>query len=149
MRNALQNCNGFSPNQLVFGFNPSLPNLYDGDLPVAERGTFSHVVAHNLNAMHGARVEFLKNESSEKIHRSLLHQVHATVVVKLQNGDKVLYKRKDGNSWHGPGIVIGQDGKQVLVRHGGTYVRVHTCRLQDEVVSDNGDRNVDPQDVDP
>ena len=25
--------------------------------------------------------------------------------------------------------MIGRDGKQVLVRHGGTYVRVHICSL--------------------
>ena len=26
-------------------------------------------------------------------------------------------------------MVIGRDGKQVLVKHGGTYIRVHTCRM--------------------
>ena len=26
-------------------------------------------------------------------------------------------------------MVIERDGKQVLVKHGGTYIRVHTCRL--------------------
>ena len=25
--------------------------------------------------------------------------------------------------------MIGQDGQQVLVKHGGSYVRVHPCRL--------------------
>ena len=25
--------------------------------------------------------------------------------------------------------MIGQDGQQVLVKHGGSYVRVHLCRL--------------------
>jgi hypothetical protein len=37
--------------------------------------------------------------------------------------------------------VIEKDGEQVLVKHGETYVRVHTCRLQhassnDEPLSD-------------
>ena len=27
------------------------------------------------------------------------------------------------------GTVIGQDGQQVLVKHGGSYVRVHPCHL--------------------
>ena len=40
-----------------------------------------------------------------------------------------MYKRNDSKEWHGPGTVIGRDGKQVLVKHGGTFVRVHTCRL--------------------
>ena len=29
----------------------------------------------------------------------------------------------------GPGIVIGWEAKQILVKHGGTNVRVHPCRL--------------------
>ena len=133
-RNALQNCHGFSPNQLVFGFNPTLPNVYDGELPVIERRTSSRIVADNLNAMQGARVEFLRNESNEKVRRALLHQVRGTDVDDLVNGDRVLFKRKDDDRWHGPGVVIGKDNKQVLVRHGGTYVRVHTCRLQHDRV---------------
>ena len=32
-------------------------------------------------------------------------------------------------SWFGPGTVIGWEHKQVLVKHGGTYVRVHPSRL--------------------
>ena len=45
------------------------------------------------------------------------------------NGDNVYYKRNDSAGWHGPGVVIGIDNKQVLVRHGGMVVRVHTARL--------------------
>ena len=30
----------------------------------------------------------------------------------------------------GPGVVIGQDGVMIFVRHGGTYVRVHHSRLR-------------------
>ena len=31
--------------------------------------------------------------------------------------------------WEGPGVVIGQDGVMIFVRHGGTYVRIHRSRL--------------------
>ena len=41
----------------------------------------------------------------------------------------VYYKRNDSNVWRGPGVVIGRDGKQVLVKHGGVYIRVNVCRL--------------------
>ena len=29
-RNALHNCHGYSPNQLVFGYNPAIPNVFSG-----------------------------------------------------------------------------------------------------------------------
>ena len=46
------------------------------------------------------------------------------------------YKRNNSDKWHGPGTVIGKDGKQILVRHGGVYVRVHTCQLQHAPTTD-------------
>ena len=47
-------------------------------------------------------------------------------------GDNVYYwiLRDSGNECHGPAIIIGKDGQQVLVKRGGVYVRIHTCRLQ-------------------
>ena len=39
------------------------------------------------------------------------------------------YKRNDSKKWKGPGKVIGQDAQQVLIKHGGVYVRVHPCRI--------------------
>ena len=88
-RNALQNNNGFSPNQLVYGFNPATPNVFDGSLSQLEGKSTSQVVADNLNAMHQARTDFLKNESNEKIRRALLHNVRSNDVEDLNNGDNV------------------------------------------------------------
>ena len=72
----------------------------------------------------------MRVESSERIKRALRYNVRPTDSDNLVNGDIVYYKRKDDSQWRGPGTVIGKDGKQVLVRHGGIYVRVHSCRLQ-------------------
>ena len=128
-RNALNNFSGFSPNQLVFGFNPALPDVFTSQLPALEEVSASKIVRDNLNALHIARQEFIKVESSERVRRALRHNVRASDVENLVNGDSVFYKRNDSKEWRGPGIVIGKDGKQVLVKHGGTYVRVHTCRI--------------------
>ena len=131
-RNSLHNFGGFSPNQLVFGYNPSIPNVSDSQPPMLSLRTNSQIVADNLNAMHSARKTFVENESSEKIKRALSHQVRSGYenFDDLKNGDFVYYKRNNDDEWHGPGTVIGMDGKQILVRHGGEYVRVHICRLQ-------------------
>ena len=76
-----------------------------------------------------AREEFIKCESSERLRRALDHNTRSSSVNDLENGQEAFYKRNDSSEWHGPGIVIGRDGKQVLVRHGGVHIRVHTCRL--------------------
>ena len=33
--------------------------------------------------------------------------------------DRVYYKKKWEEKWKGPGMVIGRDGKTVVVKHGG------------------------------
>ena len=128
-RNAFDNNGGFSPNQLVFGFNPSIPNVFNNNLPAMEEVTASEMVRKHLNAKQAAWEAFMKCESSEKISRALRNNIRNTEVDDLRNGDDVYYKRNDGQKWHGPGQVIGFNGKQVLVKHGGTFVRVHTTRL--------------------
>ena len=128
-RNCLSNHSGYSPNQLVFGNNPSLPNIYINKPPALSSTSASEIICDNLNAMHAAREEFIKFESNEKVKRALRHNVRATDASEIENGSEVFYKRGDGHEWHGPGVVIGKDGKQFLVRHGGIYVRVHACRL--------------------
>ena len=42
----------------------------------------------------------------------------------------MFYQRSSSEEWKGPGTVLGQDGAVVFVRYGGTYVRVHRCRLR-------------------
>ena len=129
-RNALQNYNGFSPNQLVFGRNPAIPNVLECEPPALETVTSSMIVADNLNAMNAAWQGHVENDSNARLKRALLNQVREDNVAELKNGDSVFYKRQGEDRWRGPGNVIGRDGKQVLVRHGGIYVRVHSCRLQ-------------------
>ena len=47
---------------LVFGRNPNYPNNFDNQVPALEGKTSSQIVAENLNAMHSACKEFIKNE---------------------------------------------------------------------------------------
>ena len=128
-RNALANNCGFSPNQLVFGCNPVVPTVFVNHPPALERISASGIVRENLNAMHEARELFIKSEASEKLKRALKHNIRESDAHDVTNGDEVYYKRNGEDEWRGPGTVIGRDGKQVLVKHGGGYVRAHVCRL--------------------
>ena len=129
-KNTLHSVNGFSPNQLVFGRNPNLPAFLNDNLPALEGISASEVVASNLNAKYAARKAFIESESSEKLRRAVRHQVRTSIVESYNNGDMVLFKRNKCERWLGPGTVIGWENKQVLVKHGGSYVRVHPSRLR-------------------
>ena len=129
-KNTLGSVHGYSPNQLVFGRNPNLPSILIDRPPALEGVSTSQVVANNLNLIHANRKAYIECESSEKLRRALRHQIRPSLAQKYSNGDRVYYKRNESTKWMGPGTVIGWESKQVLVKHGGTYVRVHPCRLR-------------------
>ena len=87
------------------------------------------MVAKNLNALHKARQNYVKSESSSKIKQALKHQVRTYSDVVYNIGGLVYYKCKDNLNWKAPASVIGQDGQQGLVKHGSRYIRVHPCKL--------------------
>ena len=128
-RNALANSAGFSPNQLVFGFNPIIPTVFSDDPPALEKVSASEIVRENLNSLHQARELFIRAEASDRLRRALRHNVRESDAQDVSNGDEVHYKREGEHEWRGPGTVIGREGKQILVKHGGVYVRAHVCRL--------------------
>ena len=135
-KNSLKNINGFSPNQMVFGKNPNFPVSLNSNLPALKGVTSSQVVADNLNAMNAEGQAFIQNESSEKVKCALTHQIITSGDEKYTTGDLVFYKRANSEQWHGPGTVVGQDGKQIFVKYGSTYVRLHTCRITHAINSD-------------
>ena len=128
-RNALSNFSGFSPNQLVFGYNPSMPNNAQNSPPALEPVESSDVVRRNLAALHSARRTFIQIESDEKLRRALRSNVRMSNLGDIAIGDEVYYKRNGSEKWHGPATVTSVDGKQFMVRHGGNVHRVHVCRL--------------------
>lgn len=127
-KNALQNWNGFSSFQLVFGKNPSLPNVMTDRLPALEGKTHSEILAQHMTALHSARAAFIQSEHSERIRRALRSRVRASGEV-FQRGEIVFYKREDKHQWLGPAKVIFQDGKVIFLRHGGSMVRVSPTRI--------------------
>ena len=141
-KNCLHNCGGFSPNQLVFGNNPSLPSVLRNKLPALENISCSQMIADNLNALHSARKAFIQAESSEKIQRALRHNVRGFSGLEYSNGDLVYYKRPSSDIWMGPGTVIGCENKQVVLKHGGAHYKVHPCKLQPYLGGDS-DLSVD------
>ena len=123
-KNSLSNVYGFSPNQLVFGRNPNFPSILHDDLPALGTKTSSELVAEHLNALHSARKSFIESEASAKLRQALLRKTRTATVLGYENGDRVFYKRQNSDRWRGPATVIGVEGKQIFVKHGGVYLRL-------------------------
>ena len=128
-KNSLANGHGFSPFQLVFGQNPKLPSIFNGKPPAFTPSDTNQVLNDNLIALHEAKEAFISSENSEKIRSALSTNIRTSGDAKFITGNKVYYKRANDRRWKGPASVLGQDGQQVLVKHGSHYIRVHPCRL--------------------
>ena len=128
-KNSLQMCNGYSSNQLVFGVNPNLPNIFDANLPALEENTISRTLAEHLNILHSSRKAFIESECSDRIRRALRNRIRASSEV-FNRGDAVYYKRDHNLRWLGPAKVVFQDRKVVLLDHGGYYIKVSPNLLQ-------------------
>lgn len=120
-KNCMHNVHGYSPHQLFFGQNPNLPSVLVDKPPALEGTTVSVRVGEHIPALHTSREVFTEDECSERIRRALSKQLRSTDE-KYETGDKVYYKLPDSTEWKGPGVVIGQDGVVIFVRHGGTLV---------------------------
>ena len=120
---------GYSSFQLVFGKQPTLPNLVTDKLPALEGVTTSQSVAAHINAMYGARKEFMAALCDERIRRALRHKVRA-VERRYVAGEEVYYRRdSDRAEWRGPATVIGNRGALHFLVHQGELVRVAACRM--------------------
>ena len=128
-KNSLSGHQGYSPNMLVFALNPNYPNVLTSELPALETQVSSVTVENNLKTMSSAREAFIQSECSEKIKRAVKHKVRSCNDAGFENGDKVYYKLNNNPKWKEPGYVIGQENKNVLVKHGGELIRVHPASL--------------------
>ena len=108
-KNSLQNSSGHSPTQFVFGQNICLPSMESDAPPALNPAKNSNLVRENLNALHKARENFVKAESSERIRRALKHNVRTYAGIDFQPGEKVYYKRQKTKAWKGPAKVLGKE----------------------------------------
>ena len=119
---------GFSSYQLVYGKNPNIPSVMTANPPTLEGTTVSSSFAQHINTLDAARQAYIQAESSERIRKALRHKIRTFATV-FEQGCRVYYKRDSSNKWKGPGIVCGQDGKIIFIRHGSSIVRVSSNRI--------------------
>ena len=70
-KKSLINHNGFSPSQIVFEQNPSLPNFINNKLAAQESVVKSPDIITHLTALHAARKPCIESESCKKLKTAL------------------------------------------------------------------------------
>ena len=126
-KNAMAMFNGYSPYQIVFGRNPTLPGI-DLHPPSTNEEIKGDMFLKHLQALNSAKKAFVEADSSERVRRALRHKIRISERSYLP-GQSVYYKREDSSQWLGPAKVIVQDGKVVFLRHGSYIVRIYINRV--------------------
>lgn len=127
-KNAMSMYAGFSPYQIVFGRNPSVPG-FNGDThpPVTNQIKGDELLKH-LKVLESSRKAFVEAESAEKVKRALRHKIRVSERDYMY-GDWVYFKKELSDQWFGPAKVLFQDGKIVFIRHGTYLIRVYKNRV--------------------
>ena len=138
-KNSLENCYGFTPFQLHIGRTPMMPSTTRGGPPSFENVTKSENFAAHLNAMHAARTEFIKAESSKSLKLAMKSMVYPRGD-NITSGDDIYYKQKkqpkNVPEWEGPSKVVATNGKKLFVDKGarlGTVNRDDSVRKGEEL----------------
>ena len=76
-KNRLENYQGFSPAQLVFGENPKMPALYSAGPPGMEEVQVSKAAATHISSLHLAREAFIQCEADRVLRTALKQRVYA------------------------------------------------------------------------
>ena len=132
-KNSLENCHGFSPFQLHIGYNPRLPSVTRDGPPSYDEFCKSGVFARNINAMHLAREEFVRSESSASLQRALKSKIFPRGD-GIVEGDWIYFKKSDGKNrkmWRGPSKVVSVNGKKLFIDQG---ARLGTVNRDDAVL---------------
>ena len=129
-KNSLLNIFGFSPYQLVFGFNPNIPGNSNNKLPALTTIPPEEHVREHLNCLHKARQAYIEAENCNRIKRALAGRVYAGTYQQFCSGDEVYFKRLGMEGWQGPGTVIAQQGTSVIIKTGSkTLIKLHPCKI--------------------
>ena len=67
VKNSAYDQHGFSPNQLVYGTNPVLPNVFTEGVSALDQKTTSETMAMHINALQVVRVKFNEALGSSKV----------------------------------------------------------------------------------
>ena len=120
--------NGYSPHQIVFGQNPRIPGAIENELPAQSGKSELVLIQDRLQALFNARQALSKLDNTHRL-ESASKVTHSGKMIFVEQGEDVYYRMGLDPDWKGPGKVIGQDGKQIFIRHGRSYIIASPARI--------------------
>ena len=123
-KNSLENYQGFSPSQIVFGQNPKLPAVYSSGPPGFEEVSMSKAMADHINALHSAREAFIECEADRVLKQALKKRVFACSD-EIKAGSWIYFKNKS-KRWEGPVKVTTMSGKLLYAVRGGRLLTINS-----------------------
>ena len=123
-KNSLENYQGFSPSQIVFGQNPKLPAVYSSGPPGFEEVSMSKAMADHINALHSAREAFIECEADRVLKQALKRRVFACSD-DIKAGSWIYFKNKS-KRWEGPVKVTTMSGKLLYAVRGGRLLTINS-----------------------
>ena len=127
-KNTMLNVQGFSPAQILAGKQPRLPGATNNNKPPEDESDISSKTVYDrLKSLQMAREAFIKVDNGNRLKRAM--KVAPSPLEYYPPGTEVFYKYGNDSKWHGPGKIVGQDNKVVLIRHGGHIISTSQTRV--------------------
>ena len=132
-KNSLISQSGVSPNQLVFGRNPRVPQDVSQEEPhvvASDAVESSTAYGRNHEIRQAARRAVPACQDDKALRAALRARPRATI--NFQSGDWVFYWRTQkwqngvlerGGKWHGAAMVLGSIGRNIVVAHRQRIIR--------------------------
>ena len=117
-RNSLINAErGFSPFQLVYGRNPSLPGVSDTTTGGLETMTHSEIVKAMFYRMENTRIMMMRAETDHRLKIAAKGRLPTETNICFDIGDEITFRDGKEGTLH-DGRIIGFEGPVALIRWG-------------------------------
>ena len=96
----ITNRKGFSSFQIVFGRNPNIPGITNGNNSSLNTTFTSPDVRKHIERLQRAREAFATADSDNRIKRALKSRIPRHNNHVYQVADKIFFKEEESNEWH-------------------------------------------------
>jgi len=115
---------GFSPFQLVYGRNPSLPGVSDATTGGLETMTHSEIVKAMFYRMENTRVMMMRAETDYRLKIAAKARLPTETNICFDIGDEITFRDGKEGVLH-DGRIVGFEGPVALIRWGNCDRKVH------------------------